>query len=177
MAGDLLDHRVVLAQCVAAGVAGLRLATAHVAAVATRAEVEGAAALLARVGPRRHRLRRCVPADRLLDDRRIDDLHGHKVLRVKFATGIAASLRRLVIPPIFVIELRGGSAVVRSGEPPAGLIAELAQTARDLGLANGNIYAVRGAHGATLEFSTDIPEHAHQRLRNVFGVHRHRIKG
>jgi Protein of unknown function (DUF3634) len=101
----------------------------------------------------------------------------HKVSRVRVIAGLVASIRRAVIPPIFVIELRSGSAVVRSGEPPGGLVSGLSDTARDLGLASGTIYAVRGAHGPTLEFSSGIPETAHQRFRNVFGVHRHRIKG
>ena len=90
---------------------------------------------------------------------------------------LVASLRRAIIRPIFVIEIRDGTAVATRGQPPAGLIAEFAATSRDLDMGRGTIYAVSGANGLKLEFSTDIPEHAHQRFRNVFGVHRHRIKG
>jgi hypothetical protein len=82
----------------------------------------------------------------------------------------------LLIPPVFVIDLRDGRASARSGEPPAGLIAEFSSTAHDLGLARGTVYVVRASHGLTLDFSSDIPESVHQRFRNVFGVYRHRIK-
>jgi hypothetical protein len=82
----------------------------------------------------------------------------------------------LLNPPIFVIELRDGPAVVRSGEPPAGLVAEFSSTARDLELVRGTIYVVRVSQGLTLDFSSEIPDSLHQRFRNVFGVYRHRIK-
>ena len=91
-------------------------------------------------------------------------------------SGLASAIRRLLIRPLFVVDIRDGSVVVRSGEPPAGLVAEFAATAHDLGLANGTIYAVRAAQGLTLDFSTNIPESQHQRFRNVFGVYRHRVK-
>ena len=91
-------------------------------------------------------------------------------------SGFMGAIRRLLIPPVFVIELRGGSATVRSGEPPAGLVAEFSATARDAGLERGTIYGVRASHGLSLDFSTDVPESLHQRFRNVFGVYRHRIK-
>lgn len=91
--------------------------------------------------------------------------------------GFTGAIRRLLIPPIFVIELRNGSASVRSGEPPAGLVAEFSSTASDAGLRQGTIYVVRASHGPTLDFSSDIPDTLHQRFRNVFGVYRHRVKG
>jgi hypothetical protein len=90
---------------------------------------------------------------------------------------LAAALRRAIMPPVIAIELRDGTAVPTRGEPPAGLIAEFAATGRDLQLSRGTIYVVNGSKGLTLEFSPDIPESTHQRFRNVFGVHRHRIKG
>ena len=90
--------------------------------------------------------------------------------------GFTASIRRLLIPPIFTIELRDGPPIVKSGEPPAGLVAEFSSTARDLGVTRGTIYAVRASHGLTLDFSSEIPDGVHQRFRNVFGVYRHRIK-
>ena len=101
----------------------------------------------------------------------------HKVSRVSFLARAVASVRRLVVPPVFVIDLRDGGGRVRSGEPPAALVAEFSQAANDLGLASGTIYVVRASHGVTLEFSPEIPESAHQRLRNILSVHRHRIKG
>lgn len=91
-------------------------------------------------------------------------------------SGFASAIRRLLVPPVFVIEVRDGSAIVRSGEPPAGLVAEFSSTAQDLGLVRGTIYAVRASHGLSLDFSSDIPDTLHQRFRNVFGVYRHRIK-
>ena len=84
--------------------------------------------------------------------------------------------KRWLFPPLFVVELRNGSASVKSGEPPAGLVAEFSTTASDTGVERGSIYAVRAGHGLTLEFSIDSPESVHQRFRNVFGVYRHRIK-
>jgi hypothetical protein len=96
---------------------------------------------------------------------------------VSFLVRAAAALRRLVIPPVSVVDLRSGAARVRSGEPPAALVAEFSQVAHDLGLTSGTIYVVRASHGVTLEFSPEIPESAHQRLRNILSVHRHRIKG
>ena len=90
--------------------------------------------------------------------------------------GLTGAIRRLLNPPIFAIELRDGPAVVRSGEPPAGLVAEFSSTARDLDLVRGTIYARRASHGLTIDFSSDIPDNVHQRFRNVFGLYRQRIK-
>lgn len=91
--------------------------------------------------------------------------------------GFTGAIRRLLFPPLFVIELRSGSASVKSGEPPAGLVAEFSTTAKDVGVERGTIYVVRASHGLTLDFSPEIPDSLHQRFRNVFGVYRHRIKG
>jgi hypothetical protein len=77
---------------------------------------------------------------------------------------------------MYVIEIRDGSTSVTGGEPPGGLVADFASTARDAGLANGKIYVVGSRNGPTLDFSADIPEELHQRFRNVLGIHRHRIK-
>lgn len=77
---------------------------------------------------------------------------------------------------MFVIEVRDGAAQVRRGDPPPALVAEFSATARDLDVASGKIYAVRVAQGLALEFSSEIPPHTHQRFRNVFGIHRHRIR-
>jgi hypothetical protein len=95
---------------------------------------------------------------------------------VSVLAGFTGAVRRLLFPPVFAIELRNGSAFVKSGQPPAGLVAEFSTTAGDAGLDRGTIYAVRAAHGLTLDFSGEIPDSLHQRFRNVFGVYRHRIK-
>jgi len=90
---------------------------------------------------------------------------------------LAGGLWRLVVRPAFVIEVRDGTARLRRGEAPAGLVAEFSDVARDFGIQSGTIYGVRGRHGLTLDFSTVVPTAAHQRFRNVLSVHRHRIKG
>jgi hypothetical protein len=95
---------------------------------------------------------------------------------VSVVARFTGTFRRLLSPPVFIVELRDGSARVRSGEPPAGLVSDISSTARDLGLNRGTFYAVRAGHGLTLDFSSDVPDAAHQRFRNVFGVYRHRIK-
>lgn len=91
--------------------------------------------------------------------------------------GLAAALWRLIVRPLFVIDVRDGAARLRRGEPPPALLVEFSDVARDLGVSSGTIYGVRARHGLTLEFSPDIPTNAHQRFRNVLAVHRHRIKG
>jgi hypothetical protein len=91
--------------------------------------------------------------------------------------GLSGALWRLVVRPVFVVEVRDGTARLRRGEAPAGLVAEFSDVASDFGIQGGSIYGVRARHGLTLDFSTDIPADAHQRFRNVLSVHRHRIKG
>ena len=89
----------------------------------------------------------------------------------------AASLHRHLAPPLFVIEIRGGAARTRRGDVPPALVGGVSDVARDLGLRNGTVYGVRRAQGLSLSFSDDIPEHAHQRLRNVLATQRQRIPG
>ena len=91
--------------------------------------------------------------------------------------GLFAALWRLVVRPLFVVDLRDGAARLRRGEAPPGLVGGFSDVARDLGVSSGTIYGVCAAHGLTLEFSSQIPAHAHQRFRNVLAVHRHRIRG
>ena len=177
MTGDLLYYRVVLTQRVGSSVPGLRLAAANVPAGCTGAQVERAAALLALLRPRISDDVGSVVAQALIENGGVHDFHvAHKVACVSVLTAFTGAIRRLLIPPIFVIELRDGPAIVKSGEPPAGLVAAFSSTARDAGLERGTIYALRASHGLTLDFSSDIPVGLHQRFRNVFGVYRHRIK-
>jgi hypothetical protein len=77
---------------------------------------------------------------------------------------------------MYVIEIREGSTSATRGEPPGGLVADFASTARDAGLRRGTIFVVGSRNGPTLNFSSDIPDELHQRFRNVLGIHRHRIK-
>ena len=90
---------------------------------------------------------------------------------------LADSLRRTISPPLFVIELDGSTARARGGYVPAGLLSGFSDVARDLHLRSGKIYGVRRPQGITLGFSPEIPEHAHQRLRNVLATQRQRIPG
>jgi hypothetical protein len=89
----------------------------------------------------------------------------------------ATSLRRHLAPPLFVIEIRDGTAHARRGHVPPGLVGGMSDVARDLDLRSGLIYGVRRPQGLSLGFSDEIPEHAHQRLRNVLATQRQRIPG
>ena len=73
---------MMVAQCVGAGVPGLRLAAADVAARHARAQVEAAAALLAPFRPRRDTSVRRVSADPLISraSNRINDLHARRII-------------------------------------------------------------------------------------------------
>jgi hypothetical protein len=88
-----------------------------------------------------------------------------------------ASLKRLLLRPLFVIQIRDGVARVSRGDVPPGFVHELSGVARDLGLRRGTVYGVRARHGITLAFSHEVPAEAHQRMRNVLALHRQRIKG
>ncbi len=81
----------------------------------------------------------------------------------------------LLWPPIFSVAIVGHSAETRKGEVPAGLLHDWSDVARDLRIESGIIRCIRGRHGATLEFSSHIPEVARQRFRNAFGLHRGRL--
>ena len=87
------------------------------------------------------------------------------------------SLRRHLAPPLFVIDIDRGTARARSGEVPPGLLSGISDVCRDLQLERGRIYGIRRPQGITLGFSPEIPEHAHQRLRNVLATQRARIPG
>ena len=89
----------------------------------------------------------------------------------------AASLRRHLAPPLFVIEFRDGSARARGGYVPPALVSAMSDVARDLNLQGGRVYGVRRPQGISLGFSRDVPEQAHQRLRNVLVAQRQRIPG
>ncbi|CAN5829704.1 hypothetical protein BH24CHL6_BH24CHL6_00750 [soil metagenome] len=89
----------------------------------------------------------------------------------------ADSLRRHLAPPLFVIEIRDGKARARRGPVPSGLVSAMSDVARDLDLRRGMVCGVRRTQGLSLAFSDDIPEQAHQRLRNVLATQRQRIPG
>ena len=88
---------------------------------------------------------------------------------------VLETIRRLLMPAVFTLEIRGGRAHVRSGTVPGIVVQEFSAVARDFGIRHGTICAVRDRQGPKLAFSAGIPPEAHQRLRNLFAVHRHRF--
>lgn len=68
----------------------------------------------------------------------------------------------------FIIELVGGGARVRRGDPPAAFVRGCNEVARLYRLRAGRVFGVRTARGIELQFSKDIPERARQPLRNVW---------
>jgi hypothetical protein len=90
---------------------------------------------------------------------------------------ILTSISRLVSPPVFTIDISRGTARVQHGDVPGGLVLEFSDVARAFDIRSGTIHGVRARHGIVLSFSGQIPSEAHQRLRNVLALHRHRIKG
>ena len=92
-------------------------------------------------------------------------------------TNTLTALRSLVSPAIFEIEIQGDTLSVRRGEAPGGIVGEFADAARDLGIRRGTIRGIRGGHGVTLSFSSEIPAEAHQRFRNILALYRDRIRG
>lgn len=68
----------------------------------------------------------------------------------------------------FVIDLDGGSARVRRGDPPAAFVRGCSDVARIYRVQMGQIFGVRTGTGVELRFSKEIPVRAHQPLRNVW---------
>lgn len=68
----------------------------------------------------------------------------------------------------FIIDLDGGSARVRRGDPPAAFVRGCSDVVRLYRLQMGQILGVRTANGVELRFSKDIPTRAHQPLRNLW---------
>ncbi|TVP83435.1 MAG: DUF3634 family protein [Thioalkalivibrio sp.] len=66
----------------------------------------------------------------------------------------------------FVIDLDGGKARVRRGDPPAAFVRGCSDVARLYRLNSGRILGIRSGNGIELRFSKEIPARAHQPLRN-----------
>lgn len=68
----------------------------------------------------------------------------------------------------FIIELEGGAARLRRGDPPSAFVRACSDVARLHRIASGRIVGVRTGSGIALQFSADIPSRAHQAFRNVW---------
>ncbi|MFO8005845.1 DUF3634 family protein [Thioalkalivibrio sp.] len=68
----------------------------------------------------------------------------------------------------FVIDLNGGKARVRRGDPPAAFVRGCSEVARLYRLSSGRIFGIRSGNGIELRFSKEIPDRAHQPLRNMW---------
>ncbi|WP_043740726.1 DUF3634 family protein [Thioalkalivibrio nitratireducens] len=68
----------------------------------------------------------------------------------------------------FVIDLNDGRARVLRGDPPSAFVRGCSDVARLYRVRRGRIVGVRTAGGIELRFSRDLPERAHQPLRNVW---------
>lgn len=84
-------------------------------------------------------------------------------------------LQRLAVPAHATIVFTQDGVVVRRGRPAGAWVADCADVARDLGVAAGCVDVVGPRTALSLRFSPDVPERCRQRLRNVLGVHRHRL--
>ncbi len=69
---------------------------------------------------------------------------------------------------VFSVELRDGAARVRRGKPPSGFVRGCEDVARQYGLKQGRIQAVRTDRGVELRFSRHLPPKTHQAFRNVW---------
>ena len=56
-------------------------------------------------------------------------------------------------------------------------MADFADIAQAYDIRHGTVRAMRRGDALSLTFSSDIPTEAHQRFRNVLGVHQHRVSG
>ena len=89
---------------------------------------------------------------------------------------LIGSARRLVMPAVFVVDVRDGAAKIRRGQVTPGFLSGLSDVARDVGIVSGTIYGEQTRDGIALRFSADIPAESHQRLRNVLAMHRQQAR-
>jgi len=68
----------------------------------------------------------------------------------------------------FVIDLDGGKARVRRGDPPAAFVRGCSDVARLYRLQTGRIFGIRTGNGIEIRFSKDIPGRARQPVRNMW---------
>ncbi|MDN3516202.1 DUF3634 family protein [Aquisalimonas lutea] len=81
---------------------------------------------------------------------------------------VVAAVLLLRLRVVFIVELTGGRASIRRGQPPTGFAAACEDVARRHGITSGRITGVRSGSGVGLRFSRDIPARSHQAFRNVW---------
>jgi hypothetical protein len=86
--------------------------------------------------------------------------------------GAGVIFRILFLPtrPAFVVDLKDGKAVLRRGTVHPRFLRSCEEIAADSGIPRGRIQGIRRGHGVSLGFSREIPDSAHQRLRNAWGL-------
>src|SRR5690349_9310743 len=78
---------------------------------------------------------------------------------------------------LFVLAVQGGKTRVVRGKPPHGLLQDLADVFERAGVERAEIKVIREG-GKPRLVSSDLPEHALQRARNVLGAFpAHRLMG
>jgi hypothetical protein len=85
-------------------------------------------------------------------------------------------LARIFDSSVFVVTLVDGCAHATKGQVPPGFLSDIAEFARNNGLTKGTIRGRRVDGNMRVFFSDDIPEEAHQRLRNVWHLYSARFK-
>jgi hypothetical protein len=76
---------------------------------------------------------------------------------------------------VFEVEFHEGAARLVRRSAPGSLLGDFSDVAEAFDIRDGTLRAVRKGDGLTLAFSSGIPTEAHQRFRNILGVHQHRI--
>lgn len=80
-------------------------------------------------------------------------------------------LKRLINPPKVVIRIDNGNAITAKGKVSKVCLNECSIFFRDNDIQKGKIYISENDYGQKLEFSRGIPEHIHQRIRNLWNFH------
>ena len=73
-------------------------------------------------------------------------------------------------PSLCTVEFTAGGVSCRSGTPPPGCLADVADVAGAFHLTRGTLDVVRRDGRLQLRFSPDVPVDCHQRFRNVLGA-------
>ncbi|MFO8154279.1 DUF3634 family protein [Thioalkalivibrio sp.] len=87
-------------------------------------------------------------------------------LSAAMAVSLVLFLRHVQVR--FIIDLDGGTASVRRGDPPAAFVRGCSEVARMYRVRSGRIFGIRSGNGIELRFSKEIPPRAHQPLRNIW---------
>jgi len=85
--------------------------------------------------------------------------------------GVVRKIRHFLFPPVFTIIIEQGVARAARGTITRKFLDDCGDVAKQLGIYEGEIYGKKSGNKITLEFSGNIPQSAHQRFRNLWGVH------